>query len=180
MIAKMALYTGVSAALGVSLYFIYKHVGSEPGVYPYSREEVQRILFDARTVVPTPEGGGQTVLWGAGRSMRGVTLHMRYPKWSSVFKCEAVITAVSPTTSRVDTDCGRPPNAESARSRIDTQSRVPMFEEHIEATLRNRRFNMATVERQRAAYVLANVGDLQREARKSFDEAAEASVRFGR
>jgi len=107
----------------------------DPTVYPYSKDQVQAMLVDAKTTLPRRDGGGKIDIWGAGRSAKGVKLNMKYASWAPLLECEAIVTAVAPKESRVVADCGKSPNSDSAMSRTQDSLRSPMFEEHIVATL---------------------------------------------
>ena len=156
----------------------------DPAVFPYSKDQVQTILVDARTTLPRRDGPGEMIkIWGAGRSAKGVRLNMKYASWAPLLECEAIITSITPkdatsTTqrppplSRVVADCGKSTNSDSAMSRTQDSLRAPMFEEHIAATLNKRAFNRSNVDMKEAAAVLKNLPGMQREAlQMSADDA---------
>ena len=148
----------------------------DPTVYPYSKDQVQAMLVDAKTTLPRRDGGGKIDIWGAGRSAKGVKLNMKYASWAPLLECEAIVTAVAPKESRVVADCGKSPNSDSAMSRTQDSLRSPMFEEHIVATLKKRPFNRETVDMKEVGAVFKNLGGMQREAlQMSVDEARRAA-----
>ena len=60
---------------------------------------------------------------------------MQYASWAPTLECEAVITSIKPTETRVVADCGKSADSNSsAISRTQDSLRAPMFEEHIAAT----------------------------------------------
>jgi hypothetical protein len=166
MSAKLVLIlTGALALAGCN--------SSDPTVFPYSKDEVQRILVDAKTTLPRRDGPGEMIkIWGNGRSSKGVTLNMKYASWAPLLECEAVITSIKPKETRVVADCGKGTNSDSAMSRTQDQLRAPMFEEHIAATLNKRPFNRGNVDAKEVAAVFKNLGGMQREAlQMSADDA---------
>ena len=45
----------------------------DPSVFPYSKDQVQTMLVDAKTTLPRRDGPGEMIrIWGAGRSSKGV------------------------------------------------------------------------------------------------------------
>ena len=145
----------------------------DPKAYPYSKDEVQAMLVDAKTTLPRRDGDGKIQIWSAGRSAKGVKLNMKYASWAPLLECEAIITAVTPKESRVVADCGKGPNSDSsALSRTQDALRSPMFEEHIVATLKKRAFNRDNVDAKETAAVFKNLNGMQQEAlQMSADEA---------
>src|SRR5215212_2296608 len=107
------------------------NLGSDPTVFPYSKDQVQTMLVDAKTALPRRDGPGEMIkIWGAGRSSKGVRLNMKYASWAPLLECEAIITSITPKESRVVADCGKSTNSDSAISRTQDNLRSPMFEEH--------------------------------------------------
>jgi len=150
------------------------NLSSDPTVFPYAKDQVQTMLVDAKTTLPRRDGPGEMIkIWGAGRSAKGVKLNMKYASWAPLLECDAVITSITPTESRVVADCGKSPNSDSsAMSRTQDSLRSPMFEEHIAATLGKRAFNRSNAEKKETAAVFQNLGGMQREAlQMSADEA---------
>ena len=146
----------------------------DPTVFPYSRDQVQTMLVDAKTTLPRRDGPGEMIkIWGAGRSAKGVKLNMKYASSAPLLECEAIITSIAPKESRVVADCGKSTNSDSAISRTDDGLRAPMFEEHIAATLNKRAFNRSNATAKEAAVVLQNLGGMQREAWQMAAEEAE-------
>ena len=137
----------------------------DPKAYPYSREEAQAMLVNAKTTLPRRDKDGKIEIWSAGRSAKGVKLAMKYAATAPVLECEAVVTAINPKESRVVTDCGTSPNSDtSAMARTHDALRSPMFEEHIVATLKKRPFNRENVTAQETAVVFKNLNGMQQEA----------------
>lgn len=161
MSGKLVMLLGV---LGIGGYVGHKAMSYDPTVYPYSREQIQKMLTDARTTLPRRDGPGQIEIWSAGRSDKGVSLKMQYASWAPELSCEAVVTEIAPDKSRVVPDCGAVGDQSSALNRTENQLRVPMFEEHIAAILNHREFNRATVDQKESAAVFSNLGGMQREA----------------
>ena len=145
----------------------------DPKAYPYSKDQVQAMLVDAKTTLPRRDGDGKIQIWSAGRSAKGVKLNMKYASSAPLLECEAIITAVTPKESRVVADCGKGPNSDSsALSRTQDALRSPMFEEHIVATLKKRAFNRDNVDAKETAAVFKNLNGMQQEAlQMSADEA---------
>jgi len=146
----------------------------DPTVFPYSKDQVQTMLVDAKTTLPRRDGPGEMIrIWGAGRSSKGARLNMKYASWAPLLECEAIVTSISPKESRVVADCGKSPNSsDSAMSRTQDMLRAPMFEEHIASTLNKRPFNRSSVDAKETAAVFKNLGGMQREAlQMSADDA---------
>ena len=149
------------------------NLSSDPTVFPYSKDQVQTMLVDAKTTLPRRDGPGEMInIWGAYRSAKGVRLNMKFASWAPLLECEAIVTSITPKESRVVADCGKGTNSDSAMSRTQDQLRAPMFEEHIAATLNKRAFNRGNVDAKEAAAVFKNLGGMQREAlQMSVDDA---------
>jgi hypothetical protein len=154
----------------------------DPTIFPYSKDQVQTMLVDAKTTLPRRDGPGDMIkIWGAGRSAKGVKLNMKYASWAPLLECEAIITSIAPNESRVVADCGESTNGASAMSRTQDSLRSPMFEEHIAATLNKRAFNRGTVDMKEAAAVFKNLPGMQREAlQMSADEARRMAAERSR
>ena len=147
----------------------------DPTVFPYSRDQVQAMLADAKTTLPRRDGPGEMIkIWGAGRSSKGVKLNMKYASWAPLLECEAIVTSLTPTESRVVADCGSK-NSGSAIGRTQDSLRAPMFEEHIAATLNKRAFNRSNADRKETAAVFQNLPAMQNEALQM--SASEAQQR---
>jgi hypothetical protein len=164
--------TGVKIAfLLLGLLLVGGLVGREawnydPKAYPYSKDQVQAMLVDAKTTLPRRDGDGKIQIWSAGRSAKGVKLNMKYASSAPLLECEAVVTAINPKESRVVADCGKRPGSDdsSAMSRTQDALRSPMFEEHIVATLKKRPFNRDNVTAKETAAVFKNLNGMQQEA----------------
>ena len=149
-------------------------------VFPYPKEQVQKMLLDARTTLPRRDGGKDMInIWGAYRSGRGVKLNMKYASSAPQLECEAVVTAVTPQETRVVADCGKS-NSDSAISRTQDALRAPMFEEHIASTLNKRAFNRSKADLKERAAVFENLGGMQREALQMSVEARRMAVEHSR
>jgi hypothetical protein len=137
----------------------------DPTVFPYSKDQVQKMLVDSKTTLPRRDGPGEMInIWGAHRWAKGVKLNMKYASWAPLLECEAIITSITPKESRVVADCGKSTNSDSAISRTQDGLRAPMFEEHIAATLDKRAFNRSNADKKHTATVFQNLGGMQREA----------------
>ena len=138
----------------------------DPKAYPYSREQAQAMLVDAKTTLPRRDKDGKIEIWSAGRSAKGVKLNMKYASTAPVLECEAVVTAINPKESRVVAECAKRPGSDdsSAMSRTQDALRSPMFEEHIVATLKKRPFNRDNVTAKETAVVFKNLNGMQQEA----------------
>jgi hypothetical protein len=149
-------------------------------VFPYPKEQVQKMLLDARTTLPRRDGGKDMInIWGAYRSGRGVKLNMKYASSAPQLECEAIVTAVTPQETRVVADCGKS-NIDSAISRTQDALRAPMFEEHIAATLNKRAFNRSKADLKERAAVFQNLGGMQREALQMSAEAQRMAAEHNR
>jgi hypothetical protein len=168
-------------------------LSSDPTVFPYSKDQVQTMLVDAKTTLPRRDGPGEMIkIWGAARSAKGVKLNMKYASWAPLLECEAIITSITPKdatnttqrpapSSRVVADCGQNTNSDSAMSRTQDSLRAPMFEEHIAATLNKRAFNRSNVDRKETAAVFKNLPGMQREAlQMSADDAQRRAAERSR
>ncbi len=153
--------------------------GSDPTVFPYSKDQVQKMLEDSETTLPRRDGPKDMIrIWGALRTAKGVKLNMQYASWAPLLECEAIITAITPKESRVVADCGKSTSSDSGLSRTQDSLRAPMFEEHIAATLNKRPFNRGNVDSKEVAAVFKNLGGMQAEAlQMSADEARRAAER---
>jgi hypothetical protein len=151
-------------------YIAHKMSSFDPTVFAYSKEQVQAMLADAKTTLPRRDGPGEINIWSAGRSENGVRLNMQYASWAPLLKCEAVITEIAPDRTRVVPDCSSRPKSDSALSNTQDELLVPMFEEHIQATLNKRAFNRDIPDRKEAAIVFKNLGGMQNEALRTADE----------
>jgi hypothetical protein len=145
----------------------------DPTVFPYSKDQVQKMLVDAKTTLPRRDGPGEMIkIWGDGRSAKGVRLNMKYASWAPLLECEAIVTSITAKETRVVADCGKSANSDSAMSRTHDALRAPMFEEHIAATLNKRAFNRSKVDMKERVAVFSNLGGMQREAlQMSADDA---------
>ena len=150
----------------------------DPTVFPYSKDQVQKMLGDSETTLPRRDGTGEMIkIWGDGRSAKGVHLKMKYASWAPLLACEAVVTSITPKETRVVADCGQNTNSDSAMSRTQDSLRAPMFEEHIAATLNKRAFNRGNVDAKETMAVFQNLGGMQREAlQMSADEARRSAA----
>jgi hypothetical protein len=158
---KILLLVGLLAG---GYYAAYKVSTYDPTVFPYSKDQVLAMLDDAKTTLPRRDGPGEIKIWSAGRSENGLRLNMQYASGAPVLKCEAVITAIAPDQTRVVPDCSNGPRSDSALRNTQDELQVPMFEEHIQATLNKRAFNRATVDQKHIATVFKNLGGMQNEA----------------
>jgi hypothetical protein len=156
---KILLLVGLLAG---GYYAAYKVSSYDPTVFPYSKDQVRAILDDAKTTLPRRDGHGEIKIWSAGRSENGLRLNMQYASSAPVLTCEAVITAIAPDQTRVVPDCW--PRSDSALRNTQDELQVPMFEEHIQATLNKRAFNRATIDQKNIATVFKNLGGMQNEA----------------
>ena len=138
----------------------------DPTVFPYSKDQVQKMLEDSETILPRRDGPKDKIrIWGALRTAKGVRLNMKYASWAPLLECEAIVTSITPKETRVVADCAsKNTNNESAMSRTQDSLRAPMFEEHIAATLNKRPFNRGNVDSKEVAAVFKNLGGMQAEA----------------
>ena len=164
---KILLLVGLLAG---GYYAAYKIKNYDPTVFPYSKDQVLAILDDAKTTLPRRDGHGEVKIWSEGRSENGLRLNMQYASSAPLLKCEAVITAVAPDQTRVVPDCSSGPKSDSALRNTQEELQVPMFEEHIQATLNKRAFNRATVDQKHIATVFKNLGGMQNEAIRNLEE----------
>lgn len=175
--AKLVFIIGL---LGIGLYIAHKASTFDPTVFPYSKDEVQAMLEDAKTTLPRRDGPGEIKIWSAGRSEDGVSLNMQYASWAPLLACEAVITSIAADQTRVVPSCSSGPRSDSAVANTQAELQVPMFEEHIQATLNKRAFNRDIVDRNEAALVFKNLGDMQTEAVKNYNDAQRSEAASGR
>jgi|GEM_PF-6114587 len=172
---KLILVVGVLAA---GAFVACGAANYDPMVFPYSRQQVQTMLVDAKTALPTDNGPVHMGIniWATGRSEKGVALSMRSASWAPVINCEAAITAIDADHSRAVPDC-------SALDLTQDQLEAPMFEEHIKATLNKRAFDRETVSRKQTAIaesLISNIhADVPRMAELAL-RAAEADARMRR
>ena len=153
----------------------------DPTVFPYSKDQVQKMLVDAKTTLPRRDGPGDMIkIWGAGRSGKGVKLNMKYASWAPLLECEAIITSITPKETRVVADCVKGATSGSAISRTQDALRAPMFEEHIAATLNKRAFNRSNVDMKEQAAVFKNLGGMQREALQMSADDARRRAEYSR
>lgn len=167
MSAKLVFVLGV---LGVGGYYGVQMSKYDPTIYPYSKEQVQTMLTEARTTLPRRDGPGEIQIWSTGASDKGVGLQMRYASWAPILDCQAVITPVAADKSRVVADCGSAATGGSAIAETQNQLRAPMFEEHIQSILNKRAFNRANVDQKEAGAVFKNLPAMQREALRNADQ----------
>jgi hypothetical protein len=151
---------------------------SDPTVFPYSKEQVQKMLMDADTTLPRRDGAKEMIkIWSNGRTSKGVTLNMKYASWAPLVECEAVTTSIKPNETRVVADCGKSTNGDSAITRTRESLRAPMFEEHIAATLNKRKFNRANVDAREVVTVFKNLPAMQSEAlQMSMEDARQRAA----
>lgn len=166
MSGKLLLLVGI---LGVGGYAALNHTPGDPTLFPLPKAKVLAMLAEGHTTMPRRDGDGEIKIWSSGTSTKGVMLNMQYASWASMLRCEAVVTAVTPEESKVVTDCGGG-NSDSAIANTQDRLRVPMFEEHVQSTLRGRPFNRASVDAKETAIAMGNMGGMQREALKRSDE----------
>jgi hypothetical protein len=154
----------------------------DPAVFPYSKDQVQKMLVDSTTTLSRRDGPKEMIkIWGAERSRRGVRLNMKYASWAPLLECEVIVTSITPKETRVVADCGNSSNSGSAISRTQDALRAPMFEEHIAATLNKRAFNRSNADRKEMGAVFQNLGGMQREAlQMSTDEARRRAAQRSR
>ena len=173
--AKVVFFIGL---LGIGLYIAHKASTYDPAVFAYSKEQVQDILADAKTTLPRRDGPGHIQIWSTGPSTNGVMLNLRYRSEAPLLTCEAVITAISPDETRVVPDCEHDTSSTLSNTRDTLQD--PMFEEHIQATLRKRDFNRSIVDEKQAAIVFKNMGAMRNEAIKNYGDFQREQEEFRR
>ena len=167
MSAKLVIiFAGVLALAGCN-------VVPDPAVFPYAKDQVQKMLVDSKTTLPRRDGPGEISIWGDYRTSKGVKLNMKYASWAPLLECEAIVTSISPKETRVVADCGKSANSDSAISRTQDALRAPMFEEHIAATLNKRAFNRSKVDAKNSVAVFQNLGGMQREALQTAQTAED-------
>ena len=80
--AKLVIILAGALALGGC------NLSSDPTVFPYSKDQVQTMLVDAKTTLPRRDGPGEMIkIWGAGRSAKGVRLNMKFASWAPLLEC---------------------------------------------------------------------------------------------
>ncbi len=170
MLAKLVLGVGV---LGVGGYVVYAAQQYDPAIYPYSKAQTEELLAASETTIPRRTNDGQIRIWGDGAAEGGVSLKMTYNDGdpaTPVLDCRAVLAEVAADKTRVVADCGTV-SSDSAIAQTTAALQSPMFEEHIDATLRRRTFDRQIVDNRQSALVMKNMGGMQREALKRADEA---------
>jgi len=171
MSTKVIFTLGVLGVAGG--YIAYEASKYDPAVFPYSKQQAQTMLVAAKTTIPRRDKDGQIQIWSTGRSNKGVVLNMKYASWAPLITCEVVITEVALDQARVVPDCGADPKKESALARTTEELRVPMFAEHVEATLNKRAFNRERANQKEVAITFKNLGAMQNEALQSYSEAQQ-------
>jgi hypothetical protein len=152
----------------------------DPTVFPYSKDQVQKMLVDSKTTLPRRDGPGDMInIWGDYRTAKGVKLNMKYASRAPLLECEAIVTSISPKETRVVADCGKS-NSDSAISRTQDALRAPMFEEHIAATLHKRAFNRSKVDAKNTVAVFQNLGGMQQEVLEKSAEYRRMATEGGR
>ena len=129
------------------------------------------MLVAAKTTIPRKDNNGQIEIWSTGRSNKGVMLNMKYSSKARLITCDVAITEIAPNQVRATPDCGGDPKAESVIARTGEDLRVPMFAEHVEATLNKRAFDRARATQQEVAITFKNLNAMQNEAMESYAEA---------
>lgn len=167
MSGKVVFVVGV---LGIGGYVGHKAMNYDSTVYNYPKAQVVSMLEDARTELSRADGSTGIRIWSAGRNSDGVKLNMRHSTSAPLIDCRAIITEVAPDQTRVVPDCGGSADSESALANTQAELRVPMFAEHIDATLRQRPFDRSKVDAKQMAAVVKNMQGMQREALKRHDE----------
>lgn len=158
----------VVGMLGIGGYVGHNMASHDPAVFEATPDQVRAQLADARTSLPRRDGPGEITIWSIGTSDRGVALRMKYSATSPTLSCEAVVTPVDGGGSRAVADCGGG-SGSSAMADTQAQLRVPMFDEHIRATLEKRPFDRAAVDGAESAIAMKNMGGMQREALREAD-----------
>ena len=148
-------------------------MNADPAVFPFPRHKAEEMLLNARTTLPRRDGDGNIEIWAAGLSPKGVALKLRYAKWAPIQNCQAAITRLSESTSRIEADCGSGFKTDSAMAKTQDELRSPMFEEHIAATLNRREFNRSRVDMAGTAAVFRNLEGMQREALDMYAKEGE-------
>ncbi|MBR0874424.1 hypothetical protein JQ633_28995 [Bradyrhizobium tropiciagri] len=169
MLAKVIFALGTLGVAGG--YVAYEASKFDPSVYPYSRQQAQAMLVAAKTAIPRRDNNGQIEIWSTGPSNKGVMLNMRYSSKAPLIKCDVAITEIAPNQVRATPDCGGDPKTESVIARTGEELRVPMFAEHVEATLNNRAFDRARAAQKEVAITFKNLNAMQNEALESYAEA---------
>jgi hypothetical protein len=168
----------IVSVLGIGGFYGYKASNYDPTIFPYSKEQVQSMLTDAKTSLPRRDGDGTIEIWSPGSTASGVKLHMKYDTTAPLLDCEAVITELATDSTRVVPECGGGGSG-SALSDTTDAIQVPMFQEHILSILNKREFDRETVSKQEMAVAWKNMGGMQREALKTADEMQRSSKGSG-
>jgi hypothetical protein len=158
----------LAAFLGVGGFFGYKMATYDETVVPYSKAQVQDMLASAKRSIPRKDNDGFITMWSNGKTKDGVYLAMKYADTAPQIDCLARVVALSPTESQVYADCGGTGSG-SAIGDTTAALQVPMFDEHIQATVRGRDFNRARADSKGVGIVMKNMGGMQREALKTAD-----------
>ncbi len=174
MLDKIAVAVVVAGGIA---YFAHERLNRDPTVFALSKAQAESLLVTARTSLPRRDGDGKIEIWGVDRTDKGVKLNMKYFASAPLLECGAVVTALAENKSRVVPDCGGFALSGSAVSTTQIQLRVPMFEEHIQATLAKRPFDRARVDRAESAIVMRNMGDMRREALQEDADMRNLSAR---
>ncbi|MEZ0252380.1 MAG: hypothetical protein ACAH20_15705 [Methylobacteriaceae bacterium] len=136
---------------------------NEPGVYRHPHEKVEAIILNSKTTIPRKDGEGNIEIWSVGSSSKGVALRMQYAESDPIIKCAAIIVPKSYETTRVRLDCRDKEASDRPVDRSEELNRV-MFEEHVDAILKNRSFSRARTDAATRAIMFRNLGEMQREA----------------
>jgi hypothetical protein len=159
----------LAAFLGGGGYFGYKMATYDETVVPYSKAQVQEMLADAKRSIPRKTNDGYITMWSSGKTGNGVKLAMRYDETAPQIDCLARVVELSPNESQVYADCASS-GTSSAIAGTTEALHAPMFDEHIQATLRGRDFNRSRVDGKQVGTVMKNMGAMQREALQSADQ----------
>jgi hypothetical protein len=159
----------LAAFLGAGGYFGYKMATYDESVVPYSKAQVQEMLASAKRSIPRKTNDGYITMWSNGKTGDGVKLAMRYDDTAPQIDCLARITELGPNESQVYADCGSSGTG-SAIGQTTVALNAPMFDEHIQATLRGREFDRSRADGKQTAVVMKNMGAMQREALGSADQ----------
>lgn len=163
MLARIAITATV--ALSAGGYLLYKTISTDPTIFLQSREQVQKLLMEARTTLPRRDGPGSIQMWSPRSTERGIMLNMQSTTGAPVLTCRIALLAVSPSRTRVVPECSGDGRAASARARTLEEIHPLMFEEHVQAILNRQAFDRNAVDRRTAAVYARNLGAIQREAR---------------
>jgi hypothetical protein len=163
MLARIAI--AATAALSAGGYLLHDALSTDPTIFPQSREQVQKILMEARTTLPRRDGPGSVQMWSPRHTERGIMLNMQSAAGAPVLTCRIALLSVSPGRTRVVPECSGDGSTASARARTLEEIHPFMFEEHIHAILNKRAFDRDAVDRRTTAVYARNLGAIQREAR---------------